>query len=226
MSRKWHVVMQLMAALDPTPRAATLAALVMKSDDNWLVPISEFPIKQMGPGERRLHHGDENILAAELDGLLVRADEGVLLSQQRIWEFLHGFRTVGANSSTSNNSSKKKSTSTKPFSMMSGHPSGLQIAFIEEVPELARASIVVLVEGLGHGLAQQVVHELGAVYKAGRVKGSLASYAYGIARKAREGRFVLAAGLEIAQAYEDFKRGADAEPGIIGGNVLPWRSPK
>lgn len=223
MSRKWHVVMQLMAALDPTPRAATLAVLVMKSDDNWLVPIGEFPIKQLGPGERRLLQGDENILAAELDGLLVRVDEGILLSQQRIWEFLHGFRTVGANSSTSNNSSKKKSTSTTKFSFMPGHPSGIPIAFIEEVPELARASIIVLVEGLGHAVAQQVVHELGAAYKAGRVRGDLASYAYGIARKAREGRFVLAAGLEIAQAYEACK-GVDAELGNVGGNVLPWRT--
>lgn len=227
MSRS-HVAWQLMAVPDPTPRASTLAVLVSNCDDTWLVPANKFPIRQLGPGNRSLQVDDENILAAEADGLLVRVEGGVQLSLQQIWVFLLGFRTVRANTtSTSHHDSKKKSTSTSSmhFSLVLGHPSGIPIAFIDEIPQLARTSIVVVVEGLGHGLAQQVVHELGAAYKAGRVKGDLASYAYGIARKAREGRFVLAAGLGIAQAYEDCK-GSDAEPGVIGGNVLPWRPAK
>lgn len=176
---------------------AVLRLVLAHADQNHHVDRAKFPLR-MGPG--RALSTDSPILKVLVDAGVVTLDHsGLFLDPSATIRFLSKREAEAASNTISNSVYEKNHTRTSfVFEEVPGQEA---LAFISAFGPRVRRGLLQQVAGLDHELAQQILHEVGAVHMQKGLDDP-ATYAFGIVRKARVGQFRPAKGLRLADELD------------------------
>lgn len=197
-SKRHALAMRIMASNVFGADSGVFALLIQKSDINWMISKSEFPVGVMGIG--RVCLDDESISRLENIGVAIKGGDGLQILPDVAMRILNESGALGTNTTSNCRSSKKTSTTIFFFEASSAH--GKPIAFVQEIGARVRSGIMAQVGALDIDAAQMVVHEVGARVINGSIRGDAVTYARGIVAKALRGQFVPAAGLALADELD------------------------
>lgn len=197
---KYRLLGLVMRAGSRSKDVGALAMLVVNSTDNWLIEVDRFPLKMLGGGQLELNSSALDGL--EKAGIVERTHLAIRLRPEAAIRLLEEEFDTSTTTSCSNGS-ETNTTSTR-FVLQEGHPSGRHLAFVDFFRPSDRRGMVLQVSSFSFELAQQIVHEVGGVVLGGKKVNRPISYAGGIARKAKNGDFFPAEGLELEEQLKSF----------------------